>query len=233
MVINCININEITCKEYEFFKIRVSKERKKRAERFQFAHDAYRCVLAEALLKYSLFEAFGKAVEIDLVYNEYGKPRMRSIENFFFNTSHSGDWVVVAYGKKEVGVDIEKIRFKEMPIIDCILKKEEKEYIYSATGEECKKRFVQIWGIKESYIKYLGTGLSTGMNTFSVNIPAKGLVDDSRVLSNSIYIKSILFEKEYYLSVCSEEDEVTIRQVKQEDLLIIGNYETRKVRSQS
>lgn len=128
---------------------------------------------------------------------------------------------MVAYGKKEVGVDIEKIRFKEMPIIDCILKKEEKEYIYSAAGEECKKRFVQIWGIKESYIKYLGTGLSTGMNTFSVNIPTKGLVDDSRVLSNSIYIKSILFEKEYYLSVCSEEDEVTIRQVKQEDILKI------------
>lgn len=224
MIINCTSIKEISFKEYEFFKIRVSKERRKRAERFQFAHDAYRCVFTEALLKYSLFETFGKAVQIDLVYNEYGKPRMRNIENFF-NISHSGDWVVVAYGKKEVGVDIEKIRFKEMPIIDCILKKEEKEYIYSATDEECKKRFVQIWGIKESYIKYLGTGLSTRMNTFSVNIPTKSFVDDSRVLTNSIYIKSILFEKEYYLSVCSEEDEVTIRQVKQEDILKIMSGE--------
>lgn len=126
---------------------------------------------------------------------------------------------MLAYGKKEVGVDIEKIQFKEMPIIDCILKKEEKEYINSESEEECNKRFIQIWGIKESYIKYLGTGLSTAMNSFSVNISTKSIVDNNRVLSNKIYIKSILFETDYYLSVCSEEDEVKIKRVKLKDII--------------
>lgn len=107
---------------------------------------------------------------------------------------------------------------KEMPIIDCILKKEEKEYIYSASEEERNKRFIQIWGIKESYIKYLGTGLSTAVDSFLVNISTKSIVDNNRVLSNNIYVKSFLFETDYYLSVCSEEDEVKLKEVKLEDI---------------
>ena len=83
MIVNCINIGKIRSEKYEFFKNRISEERRKRAERFQSANDAYRCVFAEILLKYSLYEVFCKDIEIDLVCNKYGKPRMRNIEDFF------------------------------------------------------------------------------------------------------------------------------------------------------
>ncbi len=83
MIVNCINIGKISSEKYEFFKNRISEERRKRAERFQSANDAYRCVFAEILLKYSLYEVFCKDIEIDLVCNKYGKPRMRNIEDFF------------------------------------------------------------------------------------------------------------------------------------------------------
>lgn len=219
MDVNCFDISELTEESYTLLKKMVSKERRERAEQFRFTLDSYRCVCAEILLKYSLAEVFNREVEIDLVYNAYGKPMMRNLNRFYFNISHAGDWVVLAYGENEVGVDIEKIQLERKNIIEYVMSKEEKDYIYSAVGSECNKRFTEIWGLKESYVKYLGTGLSTPMNSFSVNMADNSILDESRVLERCIFLKSFLYEKKYYLSICSEEQNVTIKKITLKNLL--------------
>jgi len=85
-------------------KLEFRKKEEKERNVFDLHMIAYRCVFAEALLKYSLFEAFDKAVDIDLVYNKYGKPRMRNIEKFFliFLIREIGLWLHMEKRKLEL-----------------------------------------------------------------------------------------------------------------------------------
>lgn len=83
MIINCLNISQVSISNYELFRNKVSEERRRKAERFYFKFDAYRSVCAELLLQYSLFEITNQYVEINLKYNKYGKPSIKNINNFF------------------------------------------------------------------------------------------------------------------------------------------------------
>lgn len=218
MIINCLNISAVG-ENYKFFRKAVSDERRDKADRFRFVSDSYRSICAELLLQYSLFENKGRYVEIDLGYNNFGKPFMRNISDFSYNISHSGDWVVIAYGNNEVGIDIEKVQFVKRSVVDSVFTEEEKHYVYSDSGIEQDKRFTQIWTLKESYIKYLGTGVSTSMNSFSVN-PMDGIVtDQAGKRQDNIIVKSSQFDINYYLSVCGKEDKVILNEIVLEKLI--------------
>lgn len=219
MIINCLNIAELSYDNYELFISEVSGERRRKAERFHFKKDAYRCVCAEMLLQYSFFEKNNEYVKNNLVYNKYGKPTIKDENKFCFNLSHSGDWVVLAYGMTEVGVDIEKIQLGREGMIDSIFRQEEKEYIYSVTGLERDQRLIQMWTLKESYIKYLGTGFSTDMNTFYVDALKNVVKNNNGELEKQLYIKSIIYGQDYYLSICSKEVMLVIKEVSLEDLI--------------
>ena len=95
MIINCLNISELSIDNYQLFRNEVSRERRRKADRFRFMIDAYRSVCAELLLQYSLFEATNQYGEMTFSYNKYGKPTLKNVNDFFFNLSHSGDWVVL------------------------------------------------------------------------------------------------------------------------------------------
>ncbi len=88
----------------------------------------------------------------EIVYNEYGKPYLCG-NKFYFNISHSYEYTVLVISDREVGVDIEKITFKER-VIDRVCTLEEKKLIKNSID------FIVMWVKKESYVKYLGVGLS-------------------------------------------------------------------------
>lgn len=223
LVINCINITDINNDNYQLLRNAVSKERRKRADRFHFINDSKRSVCAELLLQYSLFQATGQVVKMVIDYNEYGKPFINHIHDFSYNISHSGKWVVIVYGSTEVGIDIEEIQTGKDDIADKFFTEEEKDFIYTATGEERSKRFTQIWTLKESYIKYLGTGLSTRLDSFSVNALDGVVTSENGKIQNGLRLKSYLFDTDYYLSVCSSKEEVIINIIKLEDLFQLIN----------
>lgn len=126
---------------------------------------------------------------------------------------------MLAYGDSEVGVDVEKILNGRERIVNNILKDDEREYIYSVVGIERCKRFTQIWTLKESYIKYLGTGLSTAMNTFSVIALNNIEIGNIAELNKHIFLKSVLYKPDYYMSICGEKKKVTIKEISLEDLI--------------
>ncbi|MBC8580766.1 4'-phosphopantetheinyl transferase family protein [Zhenhengia yiwuensis] len=219
IIINCINITDINNDSYQLLRNAVSEERRIRADHFHFMDDAKRCVCAELLLQYSLFQEFGRLVEMEIIYNKFGKPFLNHTKGFSYNISHSGKWVVIAYGSSEVGIDIERIQIVKENIVDRFFAEEEKIFIHEGTGNEQKERFTQIWTLKESYIKYLGTGLSTRLNSFSVNVLDGMVTNQNGDIQNNLRIKSYLFDKDYYISVCSRDEEVTIHEIKLEDLI--------------
>jgi 4'-phosphopantetheinyl transferase len=69
-----------------------------------------RGLFADLLVRKVLIEEFNLTnEEIHFSIDEYGKPYCEFINNFHFNVSHSGDWVVCAVDNKPIGIDIEKI----------------------------------------------------------------------------------------------------------------------------
>ena len=91
----------------------------------------------------------------EIVYNDYGKPYLKNKE-IYFNISHSFAYTVLVIADSNVGVDIEKITMREN-VIDKMCTKEEKKLI--KTKEDFTKMSVK----KESYLKYLGIGMSYGL----------------------------------------------------------------------
>lgn len=157
--IDCFDITKLAAPDYERLYKRASQERQARTDRYLRQEDKVRCICAEALLR----NALGKN-DYCLGYGEEGKPYLKDVEGFHFNISHSGRWVVIAYGSSPVGVDVQELRSGGLEgIAQRFFTAEEQAYVQTHP-----QGFFRIWTGKESYIKYLGTGLKTPLNSFSV-----------------------------------------------------------------
>lgn len=102
----------------------------------------------------------------------YGKPYLPSVPQFHFNFTDSGDYVLLAYADHEVGVDLQQIlstRYEPLRIAQRFFTAEETSYLSSIRDPaEARFAFFRFWSIKEAYLKYLGVGLSGGMNRYEI-----------------------------------------------------------------
>ena len=199
----CCDIESIGIDEYRRLFDASPAERQERARRYVRQEDKVRCVTAHALVRYAVEKALNLS-EFTVERDEWGKPHIQGREDFHFNLSHSGSWVVIAYGESPVGVDVEQIRMEagKENIARRHFTPEEQEYLFSA-GEENGERFFEIWTAKESYLKYLGTGLRRSLNSFSVVPDGTGLGVrfTGRRLGDS------------YLTVCTRQEDITFTQL--------------------
>ena len=170
-----INVNEFgEWNKYEYLKQFVSKECRKRADKFYFVEDAKRTVGAELLVRYYLRLNYNTSNrKIEMEYNQYGKPYIKNSNDLYFNISHSCDWIICAWSNHEIGVDLENIRHIDLDIARVQFCNDEYTYIIEFP-ELSYRRFMQIWTLKESYIKYIGKGLNIPLNSFSVNFDSNG-----------------------------------------------------------
>lgn len=105
---------------------------------------------------------------------EHGKPYFPLHKDFHFNLSHSGHYVVCAVGDEPIGVDIQKIDAKKgRRVADRFFVTEEKEILNQASEAEFERLFCRFWAAKESYLKYLGTGLQGGLSSHAVDLEKK------------------------------------------------------------
>ena len=160
----CTDISGLKESDYDDLYAKASPERKCRADRCRRREDALRCVAADALLRYAL-----GTERYTLEKERNGKPYIVERTDFHFNLSHSGCWVVLAWGSSEVGVDVEKIRMDTdlLAIAKRFYAPEEQCYILEEP-EQSRRRFFEVWTAKESYVKYLGTGLQKNLASFNV-----------------------------------------------------------------
>ena len=179
-----------------------SPERKQRSEGLLRQEDRLRCVAAEALLKAALgTSCFRTGV------SEFGKPYVSDHPGFFFNLSHSGRYVVLAYGDTEVGVDVQQHTDGNWEALARRwLAPDEQAWVRSGE-EDARKRFFEIWTAKESYVKFLGKGLHMDLRSFSVLAPPPGVC----------YFRHDL-GTDYSLSLCSTQAECTPERINLQQL---------------
>lgn len=182
---------------------RLYPERKSRVLAFRRKEPAYVSVVAGLLLQELVEKQLGiRPDELVLEKNENGKPWIKDYPEFYFNISHAGDYVVLAYGDVPLGVDIEQIRGKENLRVArrCFT---EREYAYVSGQKEVEdslsaERFFYLWTMKESYLKLTGDGISVPLNSFEID-------PEQKIVIGTSYRYFMLRMDDYWVSVCAED----------------------------
>lgn len=137
-----------------------------------------RCLLCNGIKAYMKEE---EGLPLLIGYGVNGKPYLKEYQDIFFNISHSGNLVACVIANQEIGIDIQEHNKADLKIADRFFSEKEKEQIYSCqTKEQQRELFFKLWCIKESYIKLTGKGLSQGLDTFSVDLDRKRILNNSK-----------------------------------------------------
>ena len=146
-----------------------------RSNAFRFEPDRARFIAARGLLRAVLGGYLGAvAGEVALGEGPNGKPRLAgATAPLRFNLSHSDDVVVFAVTwSREVGVDLERIRF-DFPV-DQVARlyyspRERADLAGLPVGDRLRAAF-ECWTRKEAYLKAVGMGLTMPLDGFDVTV---------------------------------------------------------------
>ena len=130
------------------------------------------CPLSRGLRRKVLSEAAGLlAGEITFSESEEGKPRALNAVGWDFNVSHSGDYVAVAVGRGQVGVDLEQFRLvREMAcIVDRYFHPDETAAWRAVAPSLREEAFFVLWSAREASMKCVGLGLARGISVTRVD----------------------------------------------------------------
>ena len=118
-----------------------------------------------------------------IMYDEHGKPYIEGHPDVFFNLSHSGSFVAMAYGDKPVGIDIQETRNVTEAFGRRILNEKECD-LYDLTDT---KAICRLWTVKEAYSKLIGLGLSYDFRYCVIDQENKKVTDTTGEFGDAIY----------------------------------------------
>jgi len=185
----------------------VSLNKQERIKRFKRKEDIYRTLIADILIRSIISVKYGiPNQDINFTYNSYGKPFLLRDNNFSFNVSHSGRWVVAIIGEQQlVGIDVEEIRPIEIDIAKRFFATEEYIALKEKEEREYLSYFYDLWTLKESYIKALGRGMSIPLDSFVIKRKRfSGEFSISQKDSpRSFFFRQYEIDSKYKVSACS------------------------------
>lgn len=177
--------------------------------------DKQRSLLSNALSCWILSLKLQKSInELEFYCNDYGKLFLKN-EEYHFNISHSGSWICVVIDNQPLGVDIEKITNIDLTIAKRFFTYEENTYIDNSLDKF--KAFFEIWTLKESYIKTIGTGFFLNLNSFSIIKNDEDFICKHQGQIDDYYFYQYAIEG-YVIAVCSRKRNV--------DDIIVVDYES-------
>ena len=188
---------------FEFFMQSADICRKNKIDSLKFDDDKKRSLAAFILLRHALKVEGYSTNKLSLEYGEYGKPYLTD-NSFYFNLSHSGNYVTCAISDQEVGVDIEKTRDVDLKLAELYFSSEENHAIKQSKNEV--ETFYRLWTLKESFIKNIGLGLKLPLKDFSIKLEKPISINQSYD-RKSYYFTEFDIEVGYFTSVCSLTDE--------------------------
>ena len=192
------NICDISEDDLKQSFLYMTDSRKAKVER-QKNIQAKKCTLAgEWLVRVLLSEITGKDKESFVIKaDKSGKLFSKNCDGLLFNISHSENIVTAAVSDKDLGIDIELLRPVNLKLAKKMCNESEILYIFGHKPEDDDyeknsdpdyiRRFLEIWTLKEAYLKYKGTGI-TGFDSF--NLPTSGY--KKMKIENTDYVMHIV-----------------------------------------
>ena len=162
----------------------ISADENDRSKKFitRQSQDAY--LVARTFLRIVLSQYIDTSAEpITFRVNAYGKPHIATPnagQALRFNVAHAGNLVVcgVALGR-EIGIDAEVIdcSVDTNHVADRYFSSAEMTALRALPKEEQRRRFFELWAVKESYIKARGLGLSLPLEGFTIVASKSGAIE--------------------------------------------------------
>ena len=151
----------------------LSAEERAAQARFRFAKDQRRYLVTRALVR-TVLSRYAAVSPEDWVFSAgaRGRPEISAplaAPALEFNISHSADLVLLGVTSgRTLGIDTESVAAREADIdgLDRYFAPEESAALLALAPGERRRRFFELWTLKESYIKARGLGLAIGLNTF-------------------------------------------------------------------
>lgn len=154
----------------------LSADELKRAERFHFLQHRNQFVVAHGLLRKLLADYTD--IESDRITFEYGRNGKPFLSEKFsrkkirFNLSHSTGYALFAFScEREIGVDLEYIcEFADMDkVAEQFFSTKEMAVLRSFPESQKKQAFFIFWTRKEAYLKAIGEGFSSALDTIDIS----------------------------------------------------------------
>lgn len=182
----------------------VSENCKSKAKCFRFEADRLRTIIGELLARYGICNCFGiDASKHSFNVSEYGKPYIDGIP-YYFNISHSDDYIICGVSDINIGVDIEKMQDIDFGFACDVFSDDEIRRFSSESVENKKELFFSIWTLKESYVKWLGSGFHRKLSSYTVfpeGMQAEIL--DPHSLDDTVPKLRTYTLDDYKISICS------------------------------
>lgn len=178
-------------------------ERRRRADGSR-EDAALRCLVSGALLACAASRA--GIEEYTVTENSFGKPELKNAPGFHFNLTHSGPYAAIAWGNSPLGIDLEVLRSRDSIPRLTVRHGTAREQEYLSTGDLA--RFYEVWTGKESYLKYLGTGINRPLTEICTRGPELQAL-----------LQTFFPEDAFCLTVCSENPSAAPIRVTAADLL--------------
>ena len=190
---------------------KIDREKQERIRHFLRQQDKQRCLFAELLARVMLLETRSLSnADISFASEPYGKPVWLDEPRVHFNTSHAGDWIACIVDEQEVGIDVEQIGPVDLSLSGNFFSGV--EHVDIISHHQPVERFFDYWTLKESYIKFIGSGLSRALNSFSIQF-----VDDGQIrvevngkLLPGVYCKQYELENGYKLAICAAQNDFPV-----------------------
>ena len=183
----------------------LKKDERVKISKFKRKEDRETALISRGFLKKLLSQEL-KLPEKEIIFNysKHERPFLKNFgeNNFDFNVSHSGDWIVWILAESgRVGIDIEEVRPIEEDLVNSCFTPEEKDYIYGNQVFDLE-RFFELWTLKEAFVKADGQGLSYSLQDFyfqtSPQIRLQG-----KPAGQSWYFKQYNLDPNYKMGACS------------------------------
>ena len=124
--------------------------------------------------------------------SKHNKPSLK--QGLHFNISHSEDWVVVAFSKYPIGIDIELKQ--DINWSDLISSFHINEQEFMENSLQKLNDFYKIWTRKESFLKAIGIGMSNGLSHYNC-------LESTLYNAKNWKIQPFNFNSNYAAAICS------------------------------
>ena len=194
-----INLHETINYPIENLLSIFSSERRQKILSYRQENDRRAKILAEFLARALAAKKIFRPIEEILIERDAnGKPYIIG-SSLQISLSHSRNWVACSIGSFSSGVDVEEDFSDALEIAKNFFSPNEYFLLNRLSDTECLKKFLSLWTLKESYGKFLGTGISEKILQMDIQ---KFFDDDKKIVGRNFFLSegavaAICTEKKY------------------------------------
>lgn len=182
----------------------LTKEEIKKSKDYKSEIAKINYLVSKAILNLALKGLLEKEIDdLTVKRDKNNKPYVESILGLKFNISHTEGLVLLAFFKREVGVDIEKINYK-FEFKDILENCFTRDEIINIDNNIIS--FYRYWTAKEAYLKCDGIGLIRNLREIEIISYGNKVIEISDNKNNIISrLQPLNYDGKYVGAICLEE----------------------------